>query len=567
MKENFTFTASSHRTLGDDDKNLHSVSPPIGGARTLLLNSVFNASAAANRLPVELVVKILISGAWIEWYELLPLTHICQHWRNVARGTPRLWTDAVVSAFKSGQDHIRCLPTLLEWSAPYPLRLAIRSVPHVGQSAILEPHFDILGPHFSRMSYLSVDIACTANVVAVLDAARSGMRNLESLRIKQILGSQVSVDDRVGLDDSDFPRLHTLSFPGFFFTRAVAVKSLRSITVDTVPRSRPIFLTALERCALGLESLTLNMWAHIDWVVDEEVSTVASVELPSLRYLKIKMASYTNHPALFLPGLLLPPDVRMDLKWDDVHDRNTRDILPRHLVGLHAPPFFDEMCVHLSGVNSVVVNCFTGGAERLCIQEYSCSRERLPAILDEYTSAHVTQLTVYLGFDNPCKSFINGDHLYEFINGFPNLHRLDLLGKGIRDVKLQMVEAFLGLPGYSDSTEPYYLGFALEVEEPPPDPDLRNPDERYYSDEYQATLVHDQLDQLEELLYRYASAGAPALHRLELCVTIDRLDPEKLLSAQYYRIADTPVSSYWARELSSLYLPRFQALVDEAMFL
>ncbi|KAM5542058.1 hypothetical protein V8D89_004368 [Ganoderma adspersum] len=540
----------------------------FAGRTVHTLSSVFNASAAANRLPVELILKILISGAWVEWHELFLLTHICQHWRNVARGTSRLWADAVVSAFKSGQDHIRCLPTLLEWSAPYPLRLAIRSVPHVGWSAILEPHFDILGPHFSRMSYLSVDIACTANVVAVLDAARSGMRNLESLRIKQILGSQVSVDDRVGLDDSDFPRLHTLSFPGFFFTRAVAVKSLRSVTVDTVPRSRHIFLTALERCALGLESLTLNMWAHIDWVVDEEVSTVASVELPSLRYLKIKMASYTNHPALFLPGLLLPPDVRMDLNWDDVHDRNTRDILPKHLVGLHAPPFFDELCVHLSGVNSVVVNCFIGGAEHLCFQDYSCSRERLPEILAEYNSANVTQLTAYLGFDNPFKSFIDGGHLSQFVDGFPNLRRLDLVGKAVRDVKIRMAEAFLDFVGYSTSQERYCLGFALEVEEPPPDPTLRHRDEHYYSDEYQAALVHDQLEELEELLYYYFAAGAPRLlHRLELCVTIDRLDPERLLSAQYYRIADAPVSSHWARQLSSLYLPRFQPLVEEVVFL
>lgn len=129
----------------------------------------------------------------------------------------------------------------------------------------------------------------------------------------------------------------------------------------------------------------------VDWVVDEGVSTIPSIGLPSLRYLKIKMASYTNLPALFLPGLLLPPDVRMDLNWDDVHGRYTRDILLRHLVGLHTSPFFDEMCVHLSGINSVVVNCFTGDVERLCVQEYSCSRGRLPVVLDEYTSAHVTR--------------------------------------------------------------------------------------------------------------------------------------------------------------------------------
>ena len=193
--------------------------------------------------------------------EFPSLTHICQRWRDIARGNPRMWDGAVASSFKSGQDRIHCLPTLLEWSAPYPLQLAIRSVPHVGRSAILKPYFYILGPHFLRMSYLSVDLACTTNVVAVLDAAHSGMRNLKSLRSKEILGSQVSVD--VALDDSDLPRLHSLSFPGFFFTRAIAVRSLKSITINMVPRSCYIFLAALERCALGLELLMLNMWVHI----------------------------------------------------------------------------------------------------------------------------------------------------------------------------------------------------------------------------------------------------------------------------------------------------------------
>lgn len=54
---------------------------------------------------------------------------------------------------------------------------------------------------------------------------------------------------------------------------------------------------------------------------------------------------------------------------------------------------------------------------------------------------------VHVGTRYPCKSFINGDHLYEFVNGFPNLHQLDLLGKGIRDVKLQMAEALMRICG------------------------------------------------------------------------------------------------------------------------
>ena len=263
------------------------------GAHTL--SSVFNANAAANRLPVELIIQILISGAWTEWHELVPLTHICQHWRNVARGTPRLWADAVFSVFKSGDDRIRCLPTLLERSAPQRLRLEIHSVLRVGQSAILGPYFDILGPHFSQISYLSVDIVCTGNFVVVLDAARSGMRNLESLRIKQVRGSQVSIDDRVALDDSDLPLLHTLFLLGFFFTRTVTVKTLKSLTIDGAPRSHHIFLAALDRCALSLEPLTIEGWAHPAWVLDGTDSGFRTIRLSSLRKMNITV-SFESDP-------------------------------------------------------------------------------------------------------------------------------------------------------------------------------------------------------------------------------------------------------------------------------
>ncbi len=65
------------------------------------LRSAFNAAAPAYHLRTELVVKVLTSGAWRNWWELVTHTHICQHWRNVALGTPQLWVDAVLSALKS----------------------------------------------------------------------------------------------------------------------------------------------------------------------------------------------------------------------------------------------------------------------------------------------------------------------------------------------------------------------------------------------------------------------------------------------------------------------------------
>lgn len=122
----------------------------------------------------------------------------------------------------------------------------MRSVPNVlrPQSAILKPHLATLGPHFARISHLFVDVACMeVDVVEVIDADRSGIRSLEGLHIKKVFGSEVAVGERVALDDSNMPLLHTLSVSAFF-TQAIAVKSVKSVTVDECPRS-----SYLPRCA------------------------------------------------------------------------------------------------------------------------------------------------------------------------------------------------------------------------------------------------------------------------------------------------------------------------------
>ncbi|KAI1791625.1 hypothetical protein LXA43DRAFT_1094500 [Ganoderma leucocontextum] len=456
--------------------------------------------------PAELAVKIFMSGAWGVWPELLSLTHgsnlgstsstyaACQ---RCSRGRRRTLFDSRYTPFR---------------------------VWHRTRSS--NPTSPSLDPHFLRQSHLSVDIACTQNVVAVLDAARSGMQSLESLHIRKVLGSLVSVDKRVALDDSGIP-LHT--------------------PASSSPELSPSNRSSVSRSTTFLEAIISSSPRWNDWVVDGTNSVFPSLRLPSLRHcLRITMYPYSNPPALFIPGLGLPPDVRIDLDWNDVHDRSTHALLPRHLVGLHASPFFDAICVYLPAINSVIVNCFVGGAERVSAFKRGCARRR--------------------GFDNPYKSFINGDHLRRFVAGCPNLRRLDLLGKAIRDVKIQMAKAFLDLLAESDSkgappsSKAGYLAFGLEVEERPTDAEnlkYQVPDENYYSAEYQIAVVREQLDQCEALLTTHLAERGSWIPRLELCVTIVQI---------YYRIADVPPSSHWTRKLSWFYLPRFQALVDEVVF-
>ena len=554
----------------------------------LPLRSYFNAIAPANRLPAELVVKIFMSGAWTKWYELLSLTHICQHWRDVARGTPQLWTDAVASMFNLGvawqisRRPIRCLPTLLSWSEPYPLQLEMYSVTSSsGKCGILPSHFKALEPHFSRLSHLTVHVYRTKDVVAVFEQVCSGMSGLESLRIMGVTGTLLS-NDRIFLDASALPRLHTLSVPGAFFTGTVALETLKSVTLHDHPQSHDDFLAALERCALGLEALTIKSLRHPHWMAGESTSLRHTVHLPSLRHLRVAILRDSSPSPDFIPGVSFPPDVVIDVDRSD-GEWDTHALLPKNLIGLHAPPFFDALHLFVSGsASTVIMNCSVGGAERLSVRETMRLPTELQGFLKEYMSATVTELAVHLDHDSPPRlpQFIDGDCLSSFVWGFPNLHRLDLLGKNVRDVKLRMAKVFLDRLAESTSDTAFApphlkcLAFSFEVEERPLVADERRErymDEFRYTVDYQVAAVREQLDAIETLLVAHRRPGADGprlpLH-LELCITIVRMGPGPYtVGAPYRRVADVPPSSHWTRKLSWFYLPRFQALVDEVVFL
>ena len=114
------------------------------------LRTAFNAAAPANHLPAELVIKILTSGAWKDWWELVALTHICQHWRQVALGTPQLWADAAQSVLAEPRDRgfcYLCLPTFLARSGSCPLRLDLPGlgtltddIEDLDGDAVVKPH-------------------------------------------------------------------------------------------------------------------------------------------------------------------------------------------------------------------------------------------------------------------------------------------------------------------------------------------------------------------------------------------------------------------------------------------
>ncbi|KAI1784764.1 hypothetical protein LXA43DRAFT_1186232 [Ganoderma leucocontextum] len=544
-------------------------------APAISLCSAFNAAAPANHLPAELVVAILTRGAWSHWWELLTLTHICQHWRNVALGTPQLWADASCSAMTGKTAIFRgswspLLPTLLTRSVPCPLRIelpdAVCLTSQVQQDAALNTHF-------SRLAHLSVRVRHAKDVVQVFRIVCSHIQHVESLHmphVDQHWGALPStMDELSSWDNTDLPRLHTLTIHGQCFTRAVAMVSLKTLILCDGPWSHDLFLAALDRYALALESLTLHRWAHPVRGSDARGSTTRTVKLPSLRRLEVGLSSKdpsTHSLALLFAGLSIPPDVAIDLDWHSTPG-TTRQLLPKHLVGLHAPSFFDSLCLHLSGlVQMSSVHCYVGDTERLCVREQPMvillrPRSRgFGEFLEEHRYPTVIQLAVDLDMDSrdTYTPLARGDLLRMFIGGFPNLRRLDLLGKTVRDTKLQMAKAFLDLsygPQAAALGAGKTLAYVCEVPEHV---------KALHKIEYVDTL-RAQLDQLEALLAAHLAEGGHRLHRLEVCITISLCvsHPSPRVYPYVYNVPPSTVSTSY---LSSIYLPRFRTLVDEVVF-
>ncbi|KAM5544425.1 hypothetical protein V8D89_002085 [Ganoderma adspersum] len=564
----------------------------LAEAPAISLCSVFNATAPANHLPTELVIKILTSGAWGHWWELVTLTHICQHWRNVALGTPELWMEAARSGLKArtslfgSKSHLPVfsfLPTMLTRSGPCPLKMELPFPSTLTELMIR--HRPALSPHLSRPCHLSVDVQYPGDISAVLRTVRSHIPTLEVLHLLHSNRPQgtapIFLDNVPSWKDSDLPHLHTLTIPGLCFTRAIAVASLRTLVLADGPQSHGIFLDALDRCSLTLESLTLDRWAHPDRALATNVPapTPRAVQLPKLRRLKIEVRTRrpdcTCPPALLFSGLVLPSTVKIHIDWG-WNQGNTCQLLPSHLIGLHAPPFIDSMCLHLFDPPTASIYCYVGDIEYLSVRQQPTldpdhtDGRSLAKFLDEHRYPTITQLAIDLDIYldatlDECTSIGQEDRLPAFVAAFPNLRRLDLLGKNIGgNIKLEMVKAFLDIapPHTAALWAGKTLGYVCEA-----------PARCKISESNTVGFVDDLRAELDALAAHLA-AGGLRLHRLELCIAYPphhRALPYRNPSPPapplaYPCLHDVPPSAELTSCLSSAYLARFAALVDEVIF-
>ena len=530
-----------------------------------------------------------MSGAWGDWWDLVTLTHVCQHWRNVALGTPQLWADAAQSVLAEPRDRgfcYLCLPTFLARSGSCPLRL---DLPGLGTLTDDIEDLDgdaVVKPHISRVVHLSAQLLNITQVVQFVTVHSLHMPNLESFHIPQVkrtfLGVLLAIDTNTlrFWRDTDFPHLHTLTISAYCFVRHVAVPSLKELVLHDEPRNYDEFLAGLERCAHGLESLTLRGWSHPEWSsrFGTESSATRSIDLPSLRRFRVSLASRSTNtdPLAFLfESLLFPADVSLHLDWK-CNPGNAHQLLPKHLMltGLHAPPFFDGLCLHLfAAPYTTSMHCYVGNAQRLCV----CERPFHPRFpdgrglsdfLDEHRHPAVTRLAVDFEMDLDSRKGFTGrmasqvEAFRAFVHGLPNLRRLDLLGNGIGDVKLQFAKAFLDLPlPIQDSS------LALTPGETAAGKRTLDYVCGEYGDDGLPVDPDVELAHLEQLLKVHrASGGRSRLHRLEICIADPSRETHVTSRPVYPYVHDVPASEEAVRSLALRYKLRFEALVDEVVF-
>ena len=547
------------------------------------LRSTFNAAAPANHLPTELVVRILTSGAWGDWWDLVTLTHVCQHWRNVALGTPQLWADAAHSAFTRETswifDGCLCLPTLLERSVPCPLKADLEWMGHLALHFKNKPEGgSILFPHFTRLAHLSVQCVSIATFANFVGVVGPHMPHLASVHMPQIIGDydyahiphDIDVNDLRFWADTDLPSLRTFTVSAYCFLRPIAVPSLRDLDLHGAPQRYEEFLAALDRCAFGLESLTFRSWSHPRHAPQMGPnSSTRTVHLPNLRRFRVSLSSHASNtdPLSFLfASLSFPPEASIHLDWK-CNPGDTRQLLPKDIIGLHAPPFFDSMCLHLYALpNTATLHCYVDDAERLIVREQPTVSSRSPRpggrkfseFVDEHQYATATQLAIDLEMEPRYghRLFSRPDLLQKFVGGLPNLRRLDLLGKAVGYVKLTVAKSFLHLAAQPEGSEGgKTLGYVCEVAG-----HLRGVDKVEYVDN-----VCEELDLLEEALEAHRDAGGARLHRLEICIAYSSRDSHPSRRAYPY-VHRVPPSTELTAWLAPTYLAQFGALVDEVVF-
>ncbi|KZT67775.1 hypothetical protein DAEQUDRAFT_728773 [Daedalea quercina L-15889] len=269
-----------------------------------------NSSARVNRLPDELFAEIF-------WYiaqadpchrrrlseitglpTLIPVTHVCKHWRSMALENARLWATLLVEGFSTpgyiSLGAIRSTALMAEYlrrSKSHPL--SITTMP-LSEDCVVD-FADILQPHIHRIKRLHIRTGTEFAMLFVLLQLQMAAPHLEELSLEvshstEIQHSYLEYWDTI-LFCGQTPSLRSLSLSQVSIPLGVLwLRGLRHLTLNAHNMHMNAFLDALEKCP-SLEALI---------ILDDRpsaplpgTSTIRGrvVSLPTLRSLTITLQS------------------------------------------------------------------------------------------------------------------------------------------------------------------------------------------------------------------------------------------------------------------------------------
>ncbi|KAF7357477.1 F-box domain-containing protein [Mycena sanguinolenta] len=266
-------------------------------------------------LPVELLAKIFdlaIEGGYRYITHAHRISQVCSHWRQVALGTPRLWTRYLdVNLYDKGENAADGLKAWLARSAPLPLSISL--VLHSKSNpAILEEVLRVA----SRLGYLQVLLGSgiTVSTPPSFLAAQLGQCTLDSLE-ELDLGTIEEYEDCTPLDFTTARRLRKFRITKLGCPNLVTAR----ITIPEesgpaeVGRNTPVQFNQLQ-------SLHLSADVHPDSQTEVLITPIFDYfSSPVLQELKLQLPrTHCTQPHFTAFQLRAPNITRLEFAYTDL---------------------------------------------------------------------------------------------------------------------------------------------------------------------------------------------------------------------------------------------------------
>ena len=315
-----------------------------------LIRSVKNVLVPINRAPPEIVT--LIPRCWTKRgadRDLIILTHVCKHWREVFIADSSLWTHLDCA-------HAAKTRVFIERSRSSPLRISLRqysTVPRLRGNA-----FRLVLPHISRIASLHI-IGHEHLLKYSTTCFSTPLPLLTDLDIDIRCDSLIALDEK--LFNGDLPSLRTLSLSGVIPPSPWwSLSKLNTFVLGRVPGSGmsitqllDFFANAPLLCKVELHSIPDSSNAPLGRVLS----------LPGLKNLAI--ISGQESPSALLDHLSIPTGAMLRLEFDSRAEDTLRTSLPKTSKNLKNIFFITSLYLNFSAYG--VYTRLFGPSGELCM--------------------------------------------------------------------------------------------------------------------------------------------------------------------------------------------------------